>query len=165
VSLEQGKFDGPAGAAVNDGQAPAALSGAVAQALAQNEESIARALQALVRMEQEGTLQELADLLAVVKLVRQALSDDMVVSLARRIEGLAAIVTDPALTAMAARLPGALRAAEAAADRAAAEPPGLLALLKEMRDPGVRRGLVCFLTLAKHLAPEPSPAGKVDAST
>lgn len=164
MSREQGKLDGPTGA-VNNGQAPAAVSRAVAQALAENEESVVRALHVLSRMEREGTLQELADLLAVAKLVKEALTDDMVISLARRIEGLAAVVTDPALTALAERLPGALRVARVDADRAAAEPPGLMVLLKQLREPEVRRGLTFFLSLARHLAPEPPSAGKVDAST
>lgn len=143
-----------AAAAVN-GQAPAALSGAVAQALAEHDQSVAEALRLLSRMEREGTLKELADLLALVKLLKEAMTDDMVVGLVRRIDGLAAVATDPSVTALASRLPKAVRAAEADAAEAAAQPPGVMALIKQLGDPQVRRGLVFFLSLAKHLAAEP----------
>lgn len=138
------------------------MPGAVAKALADHQESLGRALQVLSRMEREGTLDELADVLALVKLVKGALTDQMVISLARRIEGLAAVATDPVLTDLAGRLPAALRGAEAEAARSAEEPPGLMGLVRQLRDPQVRSGLTFFLSLAKHLAPAAAPAGKSD---
>src|SRR5690606_6933975 len=113
-------------------------------------------------MEREGTLEELADLLALVKLVKGALTDEMVIGAARRIEGLAAVATDPVLTALASRLPAALRAAEEEAAHAAQEPPGLIGLLRQLRDRQVRSGVTYFLGLAKLLAPETPSAGKAD---
>lgn len=99
-------------------------------------------------------MEELADLLTLVKLMKDALTDDMVVGLVRRAEGLAGAATDPALTELLQKAPGAVRAAQAAAARTA-EPPGVMGLLKEMRDPQVRRGLAFLLSLVKHLAPQP----------
>lgn len=128
------------------------IPGAVADALAENGESLGRALRILSRMEQEGTLQELADVLALVKLIKEALTDDMVIGLAQRAQHLAAAATDPAVAALAGRLPAALRAAEAAA-ATAAPPPTLSGLLRQMRDPEVRRGLAYVLNLARHLPP------------
>src|SRR5690606_41346024 len=94
-------------------------------------------------MEREGTLDELADLLSLVQMAKKALTDQMVVSMVRRVEGLAAAATDPALTGLVNRLPGALRAAEAEAARAA--PTGLVGLLRQLRDPQVQRGLTFVL--------------------
>lgn len=112
------------------------------------------ALSVVSRMEREGTLDELADLLSLVQMAKKALTDQMVVSMVRRVEGLAAAATDPALTGLVNRLPGALRAAEAEAARAA--PAGLVGLLRQLRDPQVQRGLTFVLALAKHLAPAES---------
>ena len=140
------------------------LPGAAVRALAENEESVVRAIRLLSRMEQEGTLQELADVLALVKLVREALTDEMVIGAVRRIEALAAVAADPALFALAGRLPAALRAAEADAARATDSPPGFLALVRQMGDPQVRRGLAFFLSLAKHIVPQSASSGSNDAA-
>lgn len=133
----------------------------MARALEENDEALARALRLLGRMEQEGTLQELADLLALVKLVKEALTDEMVISMARRLEGLAALATDPRLIELAGRLPKALQAAEQEAAQAAAGPPGLMCLVKKLRQPEVRRGLGFLLSLVKHLAPNAQPTGTI----
>lgn len=135
---------------------------AVVQALAENDASLAQVLRLLGRMEREGTLQELSDLLALVKLVKGALTDSMVIGMARRVEGLAAVATDPVLDDLIKRVPGALRAAEVEAARALEEPPGLMAMLKQLRDPQVRSGLTFVLSLAKHLAPGAPRMGEVD---
>jgi len=152
MSMTNGNRDGAA--PVVNGRAAAATAGPVAETLAEHAESVARAVRILSRMEREGTLEELADLLTLVKLMKDALTDDMVVGLVRRAEGLAGAATDPALTELLQKAPGAVRAAQAAAARTA-EPPGVMGLLKEMRDPQVRRGLAFLLSLVKHLAPQP----------
>ncbi|MBO8141236.1 MAG: DUF1641 domain-containing protein [Firmicutes bacterium] len=128
----------------------------VGQALAENQESLGRALRLLGRMEREGTLEELADLLAIVKMVKGALSDDMGTGAARRLESLGSLAADPILNELASRLPAALRAAEREAANVA---PGWGGLLKHLRDPAVRRGLAFFLALARHLAPQPMTNG------
>ena len=91
----------------------------VTQALTENAASIGRALQVLASMERSGSLQELSEILSLLRLLKSALTDDMVIGMARRVEGLAAVATDPALTDLVTRLPSALRAAQASATQAA----------------------------------------------
>lgn len=150
VTQERGELNGRTGT-VEQGAAPA-LPAAVAEALGENGESLARALKLLSRMEREGTLEELASVLALLKLLKDALTDDMVIGLAQRVQHVAAVAADPGVAALADRLAPALRAAEAGA-AAASEPPSLMDLWRKMRDPQVRRGLAYTLELVKHLAP------------
>ncbi len=126
----------------------------VTQALTENAASIGRALQVLASMERSGSLQELSEILSLLRLLKSALTDDMVIGMARRVEGLAAVATDPALTDLVTRLPSALRAAEADAARAATARPSVISLVRQLRDPKVYRGLAFLLSLVKHLAPE-----------
>ncbi len=126
----------------------------VTQALTENAASIGRALQVLASMERSGSLQELSEILSLLRLLKSALTDDMVIGMARRVEGLAAVATDPALTDLVTRLPSALRAAQASATQAATACPSLMSLMRQLRDPEVYRGLTFLLSLVKHLAPE-----------
>lgn len=126
----------------------------VTQALTENAASIGRALQVLASMERSGSLQELSEILSLLRLLKSALTDDMVIGMARRVEGLAAVATDPALTDLVTRLPSALRAAQASATQAATARPSLMSLMRQLRDPEVYRGLTFLLSLVKHLAPE-----------
>lgn len=137
---------------VVNGRARVATTEPIAETLAEHAESVARAIRILSRMEREGTLEELADLLTLAQLMKNALTDDIVVGLVRRAENLAAVITDPTLTELLQRVPAAVRAARAETEKAA-EPPSLMGLLKEMRDPQVRRGLAFMLNLAKRMAP------------
>lgn len=146
--------DAAGASASTAGDAHASVPEVVAQALAENAESIGRALQVLASMERAGSLQELAEILALIRLLKSALTDDMVIGMAQRVEGLAAVATDPVLTDLVTRLPSALRAAEADAARAATARPSVISLVRQLRDPKVYRGLAFLLSLVKHLAPE-----------
>ena len=162
MSQQHAEGNGHPGLAAGDVLVP--LPAAVAQALQENGEAVGRALALLGRMEREGTLQELVDVLALLKLLKDALTDEMVIGIAGRVERLAAMTTDPSLVDLAGRLAAAVRQADEEA-RAEAQaqaqahaggppsPPSLMALARQLRDPQVRRGLAYMLRLVKHLAP------------
>ncbi|OUM98541.1 MAG: hypothetical protein BAA04_11580 [Firmicutes bacterium ZCTH02-B6] len=150
-----GQLTGETGATGHDTCAPSspAVAHVLNQFLNEQGESVARALTTLSRMEQEGTLEELAGALTLLKLLKDALTDDMVIGLARRVERLAAVAADPAVSSLLERLPGALRAAESGTVSQEGA-PGLTALWRQLGDPQVRRGLAYLLAVVKRLAPE-----------
>lgn len=114
------------------------------------EESIQNALDTLVQLEEDGTLEDLAQVANIIALASEAVDDDMVQSLMR------STVRAGELFDTAAGEPEALRNLEVlvgALTESAPEPAetpdrvGMVGALRKMRDPDVQRGLGFTLQL------------------
>ncbi|MGM0399422.1 MAG: DUF1641 domain-containing protein [Halobacteriota archaeon] len=114
-------------------------------------ESIENAMNALVELEQSGTLDDLTQAANTVSLASEAMDDEMVVS------GVSAVTQAGELLDRAAGEPEAVRNLEllmcALGDAAddPSDPPeavGMLGMLRKMNDPDVQRGLGFIFQLA-----------------
>lgn len=114
--------------------------------------SVRRALDLLADMEREGSLEVAAEALAGLKLMRDALTDDMVIGLVRRVNTLLEVGTDPVVARYMVHLPEALR--EAHAEEQMSNPPGIRGLFRLMKDPDVQKTVSMCLRVAKKLGAE-----------
>lgn len=143
---ETAETERPAAEASADGQEPAAEAEAttvgderLAAAIEENPEAVAGLVE---------RLDDVNELLDVVALGQDAMTDEMVVSIARtgsNLGELADTAADPDTRDGVTRLLKGIGNAE----RAEPEPASTLALLKSLRDPEVKRGLTYLVALAR----------------
>ncbi|WP_255198704.1 DUF1641 domain-containing protein [Halorarius litoreus] len=126
----------------------------LAGSLGENAADLDAALGTLVRLQQTGTLDELAQLADGLTLATAALDDEMVQSLARTGSRLGEVVDTAAEPETARGLQRALSAV-GAAEREGAEPLGAVGLVRALRDEEVRRGMGFLVALARGLGHEP----------
>ena len=120
----------------------------LAESVGEHGDDLADALDTLVDLQRRGTLAELADLANAASLANDALTDEMVVSLARTgssLGELADTAAEPDTRDGLARLLSAVGDAEAADPGST----GTLDLLRSFRDDDVRQGLAYVLALAR----------------
>jgi uncharacterized protein YjgD (DUF1641 family) len=123
---------------------------ALAESVGENGESLGAALESLATLQEQGTLDDLVELAAVVSLLRDALDDDMAVSLARTGASLGEIADS---TAEADTRDGLESVLGAVGDAQSAEVSrvGTLGLVRATRDEEVQTGLGYLVVLARAL--------------
>mgnify|MGYP001818899264 FL=1 len=115
-------------------------------------ESVAKILTTLEDFEQRGYFEFADAAFGIVDQIVTTYSKDDVDALGDNIVQMLDIVKDltqPEMLAVAQRMLDALQRQQAAAELEPAEPPGLIALAGQMRDPEVRRGLARALNTFK----------------
>ncbi|WP_276257693.1 DUF1641 domain-containing protein [Haloglomus litoreum] len=120
----------------------------LAESIGANGDELADALETLVDLQRRGTLQELAEVAEVVSLASDALTDEMVVSLAgtgASLGELADTAAEPDTRDGLARLLSAVGTAE----RTERASPSTLSLVKSLRDDDVKQGMAYVIALAK----------------
>ncbi|WP_411962761.1 DUF1641 domain-containing protein [Haloferax sp. YSMS24] len=114
----------------------------------ENAGELESALQKLVRLEQDGTLDELAQAADAITLATSAMDDEMVMKLAKTGSSLGEV-------ADTASDPDTVRAIQTmlrAMGEAGSEPPkrtGTIGMVRQLRDPEVQRGMNFLLALAR----------------
>lgn len=138
----------------------------LAETVGENGEQLQDALESLLALQRSGTLEELVELAEVVSLLTAALDDEMVRSLSATGSGIGELAQTAADDDVRDGLETLLEGVGAAddhagdgigtllegvseAERAPAEQPGLLGLLRKARDPDVQRGLGYLLAVAE----------------
>ncbi len=123
---------------------------ALAESVGENGESLGEALESLATLQEQGTLDDLVELAAVVSLLRDALDDDMAVSLAKTGASLGEIADS---TAEADTRDGLESVLGAVGDAQSAEVSrvGTLGLVRATRDEEVQTGLGYLVVLARAL--------------
>ncbi|WP_396610313.1 DUF1641 domain-containing protein [Haloferax sp. S1W] len=120
----------------------------LATSVGENAEDLESALQTLVRLEQTGTLDELAQIADAVTLLTAAMDDEMVADLAKTGSSLGEV-------ADTASDPDTVRAIQTmlrGMGEAGSEPPkrtGTIGMVRSLRDPEVQRGMHFLLALAR----------------
>jgi uncharacterized protein YjgD (DUF1641 family) len=115
-------------------------------------EAVTKVLTTLEDFEQRGYFEFAGAGLGIVDTIVTAYSKEDVEALGDNIVQMLDIVknlTQPEMLAVARRMLDAVKRQQAAAELEPAEPPGLLALAGQMRDPEVRRGLARALNTFK----------------
>ena len=115
-------------------------------------EAFVKILTALEEFEQRGYFEFAQSGLGVVDQIVTAYSKEDVEALGENVVQMLDIVknlTQPEMLAVATRMLDAVQRQQAAAELEPAEPPGLIALAGQMRDPEVRRGLARALNTFK----------------
>jgi uncharacterized protein YjgD (DUF1641 family) len=123
---------------------------ALAESVGENGESLGEALETLAALEDRGTLDDLVELAAVVSLLRDALDDDMAVSLASTGASLGELADSAAEADTRDGLESVLGAV---GDAQSGDVPrvGTLGLLRATRDEEVQAGLGYLVVLARAL--------------
>ncbi|MHB9286876.1 DUF1641 domain-containing protein [Halobacteriales archaeon Cl-PHB] len=122
----------------------------VASVIDDNPEALAESLETLVRLQESGTMDDLAAFADTVALMSAAMDDEMVQTLAATGSRLGEVADTAADDDVAAGLETALSAV-GDAQNADPERVGPIGLLKAMRDPEVQAGLGFILALARAL--------------
>ncbi|ELZ86535.1 hypothetical protein C453_06526 [Haloferax elongans ATCC BAA-1513] len=120
----------------------------LASSVGENAEDLESALQTLVRLEQTGTLDELAQIADAVTLLTAALDDEMVATLAKTGSSLGEVAD----TASDPDTVHAIQTMLRGMGDAGSEPPkqtGTLGMVRSLRDPDVQRGMHFLLALAR----------------
>ncbi|MEF8852237.1 MAG: DUF1641 domain-containing protein [Haloarculaceae archaeon] len=128
----------------------------LAENVGENGESLGEALETLATLQERGTLDDLVELAAVVSLLRDALDDDMAVSLASTGNSLGELADSAAEEDTRDGLESVL---EAVGDAQSEEVPrvGTLGLLRATRDEEVQAGLGYLIVLARALGRRTGP--------
>jgi uncharacterized protein YjgD (DUF1641 family) len=122
----------------------------LASAVGTNADDLADALETIVALQRNGTLDNLVELAELASLATDAMDDEMVTSLAGTgsdVGELADTATDPDTRRGLERALGGIGSAE----RADAEPVGMLGLARALRNPDVRAGLGYVVAIAEGL--------------
>jgi uncharacterized protein YjgD (DUF1641 family) len=132
----------------------------LAEGVGANGDELADAMETLVELQRSGALDELAELADVLSLATDAMTDEMVVSLAgtgSSLGELADTAAEPDTRDGLARLLSAVGTAE----RTEPESPSTLALVKSLRDDDVKQGMGYVVALAKAIgaSADESPEG------
>ena len=130
----------------------------VATALEDNPEAVAETIETITRLQESGTLDDLAGLADMVSLLTAATDDEM----AMKLSGTAGRLGEIADTAADDDVARGLESTLAALGEATAEEPreiGLLGLVRAMRDPEVRAGMDFLVQVAGALGRERQAAG------
>jgi uncharacterized protein YjgD (DUF1641 family) len=122
----------------------------LASSVGENAEDLDDALQTLVRLQQSGTLDELAQLADGVSLATAALDDEMIQTLARTGSRLGEVVDTAAEPETVRGINRALHAVGEAGSEDP-EPIGAVGLVRALRDEEVRRGMGFLVALARGL--------------
>ncbi|SEK45587.1 DUF1641 domain-containing protein [Haloferax larsenii] len=120
----------------------------LASSVGENAEDLESALQTLVRLEQTGTLDELAQIADAVTLLTAALDDEMVATLAKTGSSLGEVADTASDPDTVRSIQTMLRGM----GDAGSEPPkqtGTLGMVRSLRDPDVQRGMHFLLALAR----------------
>ena len=131
-------------------------------------EAVTKILTTLEDFEQRGYFEFASALLGIVERVVTTYSKEDVEALGDNIVQMLDIVrnlTQPEMLAVAQRMLDALQRQQAAAELEPAEPPGLLALAGQMRDPEVRRGLARALNTFKVVSASETEAAAATIET
>ncbi|KAB1189061.1 MULTISPECIES: DUF1641 domain-containing protein [Haloferax] len=120
----------------------------LAASVGENAEDLEGALKTLVRLEQTGTLDELAQVADAATLLTSAMDDEMVMKLAKTGSSLGEVVD----TASDPDTVRALQTLMRGMGEAGSEPPkrtGTIGMVRQLRDPEVQRGMNFLLALAR----------------
>jgi uncharacterized protein YjgD (DUF1641 family) len=121
---------------------------ALAETVGTNGEELAEAMETLLTLQRSGTLDELAEVAAVVSLLTAALDDEMVRSLAGTGSSLGEIADTAAEEDTRDGLQTVL-AGVGAAEGSDPEPVGPVGLVRQLRDPEVQHGLGYVFAIAR----------------
>jgi uncharacterized protein YjgD (DUF1641 family) len=119
----------------------------VAETIDENPEALADSLETLARLQESGTLDDLAGFADLAALATAAMDDEMVMELSKTGSRLGELADTAAEDDVARGLESTL-AAVGDAQAAEPEPVGLVGLLRAVRDPEVQAGLGFLVALA-----------------
>ncbi|WP_137284235.1 DUF1641 domain-containing protein [Halorussus salinisoli] len=122
----------------------------LSESVGESGDELADALETLVRLQRQGTLDELAQLAEVVPLLSGAMDDEMVTNLAHSGTALGE-VADTAADPETAQGLQTMLAAVGEANEESPERVGPVGLVKTVRDPEVQQGLGFLLAMARAL--------------
>jgi uncharacterized protein YjgD (DUF1641 family) len=133
----------------------------LAESVGANGDELADAMGTLVELQRNGALDELAELTGVLSLFTDAMTDEMVVSLAgtgSSLGELADTAAEPDTRDGLVRMLSAVGTAE----RTEPAATSTLALLKSLRDDEVKQGLAYVIALARAIGASTSDASETD---
>jgi uncharacterized protein YjgD (DUF1641 family) len=131
----------------------------LATSVGENAADLDSALQTLVRLQQTGTLDELAQAADAITLATSALDDEMVMKLAKTGSSLGEVAD----TASDPETVQAIQTMLRAMGEAGSEPPkrtGTLGMVRQLRDPEVQRGMNFLLALARGIGNDIDTVGR-----
>jgi uncharacterized protein YjgD (DUF1641 family) len=120
------------------------------EAAGENADEMAEAIETLGRLQRSGTLDDIVELLDTLSLVSAAMDDEMVTNLAATGTRLGEIADTAADDDVARSLESLLEALGEAGDHPP-ESPGVLGLVRAMRDPEVKTGMGFLIGIARAL--------------
>jgi uncharacterized protein YjgD (DUF1641 family) len=121
----------------------------------ENGDELASALETLVELERDGTLDDLESVAHTVSLMSGALDDDMVVSLARTGGALGEVADEAADPDTVRGMQTLLRAVgDAGETQSELKPVGAVGLVRALRDPEVKAGMAFLVALARGVGRE-----------
>ncbi|MFW5937470.1 MAG: DUF1641 domain-containing protein [Halanaeroarchaeum sp.] len=121
----------------------------MAESVGENADDLNAALEKMVQLEQDGTLDDLLEASNAISLAGDAIDDEMIVSLMGMVGDLGQAADGAAQTNAIRTFQAMTDALDEAADFEAAEPVGMVGMLKMMRDPEVQQGMGFLLSLMK----------------
>jgi uncharacterized protein YjgD (DUF1641 family) len=135
--------------AAADGMATPELA-RLGESTGENATELAEAIETLARLQRSGTLDDVLALADTLSLVTAALDDEMVMTLTQTGSRLGELADTAADDDVAGSLESVLQAVGEAGDQPP-EAPGIIGLVKAMRDPEVQTGLGFVLAIARAL--------------
>lgn len=121
----------------------------MAESVGENADDLDAALSKMVRLERDGTLDDLLEASNAVSLAADAMDDEMIVSVMGMVGDLGQAADGAAQTNAIRTFQAMTDALDEAADFEEAEPVGMFGMLSKMRDPEVQQGLGFLMALAK----------------
>ncbi|AQL44592.1 hypothetical protein BV210_17090 [Halorientalis sp. IM1011] len=120
------------------------------EAAGENAGDLAEAIETLARLQRSGTLDDVLALADTLSLLTAAMDDEMVQNLTATGSRLGELADTAADEDVAGSLESVLEAVGEAGDQPA-EPPGVVGMVKAMRDPDVQSGMGFMLAVARAL--------------
>ena len=120
------------------------------EAAGENAGDLAQAIETLARLQRSGTLDDVLALADTLSLLTAAMDDEMVQNLTATGSRLGELADTAADEDVAGSLESVLEAVGEAGDQPA-EPPGVVGMVKAMRDPDVQSGMGFMLAVARAL--------------
>jgi len=121
----------------------------MAESVGENADDLDSALEKMVELEQDGTLDDLLEASNTISLAADAIDDEMIVSLMGMVGDLGQAADGAAQTNAVRSFQVMTDALDEAADFEEAEPVGMVGMLKMMRNPEVQQGMGFLLSLMK----------------
>lgn len=121
----------------------------MAESVGENADELNDALEKMVELERDGTLDDLLQASNAISLAADALDDEMIVSMMSMVGDLGQAADGAAQTNAIRTFQAMTDALDEASDFEAAEPVGMLGMVSKMRDPEVQQGIGFLLAIAK----------------